>query len=257
MNLIKLDNRPFYFSLDAGTARQRASPSCTRATNRRSRVWGSKCCFIPAQSEWGRLRLSCSLFLFDGLFQNLSRLIMKRWPMGGLPLSPKSEWRMCWWKRSLTKKRGNLHDGEHTFVWLDDQTFKTPSWRMSPLGYNDLHLKSQRIPTFSEACNWIHKAYSTAPGVTSKLLFAQQRYLQELQTRGDECWISLRWGRKPCYRGRLHSLVEDLGFFVTWEVLQLQRLLGEEGDSQVEVVVPQLVAREGRKEGGVRRKTRT
>lgn len=46
---------------------------------------------------------------------------------------------------------------------------------------------------------------------------------------------------------RLHSLVEDLGFFVTWEVLQLQRLLGEEGDSQVKVVVPQLVEREGKR----------
>lgn len=43
----------------------------------------------------------------------------------------------------------------------------------------------------------------------------------------------------------LHLLVEDLGFFVTWEVLQLQRLLGEEGDSQVEVVVPQLGQRDG------------
>lgn len=41
-------------------------------------------------------------------------------------------------------------------------------------------------------------------------------------------------------RASSYSLVEDLGSFVTGEVLQLQRLLGEEGHSQVEVVVPQL-----------------
>lgn len=34
--------------------------------------------------------------------------------------------------------------------------------------------------------------------------------------------------------------MEDLGSFVTREVFQLQRLLGEEGHGQVEVVVPQL-----------------
>lgn len=40
----------------------------------------------------------------------------------------------------------------------------------------------------------------------------------------------------------LHSPVEDLGSLVAGEVLQLQRLLGEEGHGQVEVVVPQLPA---------------
>lgn len=44
-----------------------------------------------------------------------------------------------------------------------------------------------------------------------------------------------------CLR-RLHPPVEDLGSLVAGEVLQLQRLLGEEGHGQVEVVVPQLPA---------------
>lgn len=48
----------------------------------------------------------------------------------------------------------------------------------------------------------------------------------------------------------LHSPVEDLGSLVAGEVLQLQRLLGEEGHGQVEVVVPQLPAdRHEKKEG--------
>lgn len=48
--------------------------------------------------------------------------------------------------------------------------------------------------------------------------------------------------------------MEDLGSLVAGEVLQLQRLLGEEGHGQVEVVVPQLAAdrheknRDGKKE---------
>lgn len=45
-------------------------------------------------------------------------------------------------------------------------------------------------------------------------------------------------------RERLYSLVEDLGPFITWEVLQLQWFLSEEGYSQVKVVVPQLGWRE-------------
>lgn len=54
---------------------------------------------------------------------------------------------------------------------------------------------------------------------------------------------------------RLHSPVEDLGSLVAGEVLQLQRLLGEEGHGQVEVVVPQLPAdRREKKEEKKRRK---
>lgn len=55
----------------------------------------------------------------------------------------------------------------------------------------------------------------------------------------------------------LHSPVEDLGSLVAGEVLQLQRLLGEEGHGQVEVVVPQLPAdRHEKKEEKKKRRKR-
>lgn len=142
----------------------------------------------------------------------------------------------------------------------------------------DLYLNSKRgFPTvwyqdLSTRCV-LHNPWSYYEAVPSLFSRVKKELVQPL-LRGMGCWVSLwvfvRWITLSlltlCWRAmstsrrsteRPYSLVEDLGSFVTREVLQLQRLLGEEGYSQVKVVVPQLGKRDRWREYGIKRIKRT
>lgn len=66
----------------------------------------------------------------------------------------------------------------------------------------------------------------------------QHKHTEELMVvRGQLVWAAPRKLGVPC---GAHLLVENLGSLGTGEALELQGILGEEGHSQVKIVVPEL-----------------
>lgn len=92
--------------------------------------------------------------------------------------------------------------------------------------------------------NFQEDLHTGTQGVFSKVHFFSDLKINvfEKKEQGKEVKKKPKHVLQPECLQRLHPPVEDLGSLVAGEVLQLQRLLGEEGHGQVEVVVPQLPA---------------